>query len=1676
MSILTVRSSTFIALAVALSITASVFLLSPGTSAAQTIVGPMVWLEPSAPDIALPGQRIPVEVWSRTEDAAAPAGWSFNLSYDPSKVDVIDVRSLVPAVSAQGDPLPPCAFAWHDHGDYVSIATVCNQPLIGHHPLAELQFQILPNAQPGDVLDFGVFDSEVGNFNLNDPQLIDSVGLDTSVLIIGGVCGDQNDDAKVDIFDAILDFKFAIGLEDPTPVQAYLSDLDGIGGINVVDVIILLQHIVGIVDIERIGCGPLDGRLGSIHGYKFNDTNMNGLWDDGEPAMAGWTVKLWEPRDGGRDFVAETMTMEDNPSTTWDETGMYWFQDVPPGDYVVTEEERPGWHQSWPASHYAGMSGGNEVGPVNTSAWGDAAFNLIQNDQDDTWWIKFGVRWDDLSSPPTGLHVHRGEEGENGPIVYDLATAAGLNPANMTSPVSGMFQLVDMAEPGPVSKQIDLLNSGEFYVNLHSENNLSGEIRGQIYPMGRHHFVSVYPRQTVEHVDFGNWTENPPGSIHGAKWLDENGNGVAEASEPRLAGIKIELVDENGTVVRTVHTMADDPTTNEDEQGWFWIDDVPAGQYTLREYPGDMIPTWPSANLSRLRGDNQYSQTGSQGGALVTFVDDMEGGIWYKVWMGEDLQGTSLDIHIHDSVGILLDLEEKAGLTVSDPLPDNFRGMFTAADIGISLDDFWSMANSGELYVNLHTTAFAGGEVAGGIESRGHQNHTVWLEPGQEETFLFGNKPGPEPEDDPCGCIIGIFEDDQTHDWWVRWNSDATTVVEDLMVKVVASSVNSAEAGSIIATIDYGDGSSDNVSVNHPTGTDATTDPDNVGWLDIDESKIVPGQNYLLTITKTGTAHHYKLGWKHGQEDDLWLGTNDIKYHEGVTQHWGVDADVNETVEIDFVTDDPNMGANQTSEIEVEIVDPSGTTIYGPTSLTLAPNTPETVSFTALMDGMYVVKMVQNQGPGAGHFRVVRQGTDAHLWLLPCPEQDEPHEHDGSIHGFKYEDLNGNGVRDAGEPGVPGVTITAVGPNGVTRTTTTMDDQDTSDGDMTGWFWLEDLATGDWVVTETVPAGWVSTTPVSQTVHVEADTGADALTSHNEFDCGYTLYVANEGNGGGGETIVAVDCEGNVSPFANGFNGTSGLAVNAADEMFASDDTPNAGIYSVDMAGNVTTIAAGHSASNPNALSIDSSGRILVGDSGQRILRLTLDSLNNLVNEEVLADTFQVPQGVIQDPATGDVLFTDASGDIFVITPLDVLPVTPSTVSTSYAINAPANEGNLVMDAAGNLYASDFNDRIIRLDANRSTFKDVVDLSDAPCPPNQLGRDRTPGFRGFVFDTEGDLVATGYCEDEIYIFQADDLQNAWDTNTPISTLPAPFAENPGLDGILNGPFGMVFKVGAPDPNPDDPDVTFGNKRVPGDDGEIVGRKWEDLNGDGVQDAGESGLAGVTIYVDTNNNNILDTGEPTTVTNAIGYSFTNVPVGTHTVREVVPTGFSQTFPPAPGAHTVTLTAGQQIGGIDFGNQRESTQEEWDFGDAPDSYSTLEASSGPKHIIDDSGPFLGDNATHMPDAESDGQPTASVDGDDNDGNDDENTPIWALMRQEENAVGTTGTVDVTYTAIVNLINGGPVDGVLDGWIDLDQSGTFDTSEHFINGETLVSSSGSTTAAKNFEFTWTELVSRP
>jgi len=98
-------------------------------------------------------------------------------------------------------------------------------------------------------------------------------------------------------------------------------------------------------------------------------------------------------------------------------------------------------------------------------------------------------------------------------------------------------------------------------------------------------------------------------------------------------------------------------------------------------------------------------------------------------------------------------------------------------------------------------------------------------------------------------------------------------------------------------------------------------------------------------------------------------------------------------------------------------------------------------------------------------------------------------------------------------------------------------------------------------------------------------------------------------------------------------------------------------------------------------------------------------------------------------------------------------------------------------------------------------------------------------------------------------------------------------------------------------------------------GEISGTKFNDLNGDGDRDAGEPGLAGWTIELDTNADDSVD---DTTLTDADGkYEFSGLAYGTYRVREQGQTGWTQT---TTNPSDLLIESGSYYPDIDFGNQQ------------------------------------------------------------------------------------------------------------------------------------------------------------
>jgi CHRD domain len=119
------------------------------------------------------------------------------------------------------------------------------------------------------------------------------------------------------------------------------------------------------------------------------------------------------------------------------------------------------------------LTGDEEVPPVQTEATGVAEIIPMGPDS-----IAYSVNTTNIEGATAG-HIHFGKAGENGPIVvtlfkYDspmnqVSENGTITADKLEGPLAGK-QISDLATAGA---------NGTLYVNIHTEKNPNGEIRGQ---------------------------------------------------------------------------------------------------------------------------------------------------------------------------------------------------------------------------------------------------------------------------------------------------------------------------------------------------------------------------------------------------------------------------------------------------------------------------------------------------------------------------------------------------------------------------------------------------------------------------------------------------------------------------------------------------------------------------------------------------------------------------------------------------------------------------------------------------------------------------------------------------------------------------------------------------------------------------------------------------------------------------------------------------------------------------------------------------------------------------------------------------------------------------------------------------------------------------------------------
>ena len=531
-----------------------------------------------------------------------------------------------------------------------------------------------------------------------------------------------------------------------------------------------------------------------------------------------------------------------------------------------------------------------------------------------------------------------------------------------------------------------------------------------------------------------------------------------------------------------------------------------------------------------------------------------------------------------------------------------------------------------------------------------------------------------------------------------------------------------------------------------------------------------------------------------------------------------------------------------------------------------------------------------------------------------------------AILGIKFNDLNADGTRQPNEPGLANIPIlleSATSTNGVFNAGT---GESTTTTDANGAFSFINLVPGNYVLTETVPAGFRATTPnpLAATVSnrdVNVFFGNTAVVGSRIVGCKYLdidadgfrdgnepgiknvrIYIDSNGNGqrDAGEPNTLSDKNGawsfNVAPgsykireerIARQINSVTGLVNSPTAEPLETQDfpqsTPPGNIPVLDV-----TVAAGQTFACAQ-----------VGDTPlyqievNKFQDIDRNGSRNVVNGVIEPPIARVPfildlnDNGRWDAGSEPIAISDANG---VVTFKDlragnykVLEIFPSVLPAQVGGGVPGNlnfpvatTGNPALVSAPGPQAR-FQGTISReqpLLVADSTY--TLKPNDPKFVDNNLDGVQQTGERS--------IAATG----ERPIFAA-----------PNTTLPA---RNPS-PALVFSPIGATRGVGN--------NAGVGNT-LPN----ITVFKYNDLNANGRYEPtqGELPISGVTVFLDTNNNGTPDTGEQQIRTNEQGRgAFTNLQLGNYVVREVVPSGFSPST-----ADRVDVTLGLQDANVTFAN--------------------------------------------------------------------------------------------------------------------------------------------------------------
>lgn len=383
----------------------------------------------------------------------------------------------------------------------------------------------------------------------------------------------------------------------------------------------------------------------------------------------------------------------------------------------------------------ARMNGGQEVPAVSTNALGLGFFYL--NDTRDT--LCFEMTATGLSGAISGIHIHDGAAGTNGPVLVDMTTYVTGNRIKGTLSGSAL-----------TTSLIQKMFASELYLNLHTAANMNGEIRGQILPEeDKGMSVMIDGSQEVPAV-----TTNATGL--GFFMLQKHEgklsfNIVADGLSGAITGAHLHkaVAGSNGGVVQDLTSFISGNRISGSVDPSMYLEALKGDSLYLNihtaanpngEIRGQLVLEHYlhfDAMLDEAQETTPVMGTNDGIGEATMKLNYTFDTLWYHAQMN-DLSGAITGAHFHKG-----EAGTSGGVVIGIPSANINGNVISGMITGTALaDSFVEDLLSGAIYLNIHTTLNPNGEVRGQAYRTFREGYTYHLNGAQEVPEVSSNASG----------------------------------------------------------------------------------------------------------------------------------------------------------------------------------------------------------------------------------------------------------------------------------------------------------------------------------------------------------------------------------------------------------------------------------------------------------------------------------------------------------------------------------------------------------------------------------------------------------------------------------------------------------------------------------------------------------------------------------------------------------------------------------------------------------------------------------------------------------------------------------------------------------------------------------------------------------------------